>query len=300
MNERHDRLLPLLLDIEEDLDQDLSLGALASRFGSSEFHFHRQFRAAVGETPKQHVERLRLEKAALQLAVSDTPITELAFALGFQNLETFSRRFKTAVGHSPSEYRRLARAAQAERVHIRNFHDSSDYFLSRARFGTLPDMHLLALRQLGDYGKLNASFGEADSAWTEVQELATAAGLVGNTPVFVGFFLDDPTMTPEAQRRADVCVVLQRQAAPVAAARYIHVAGGLHASADYIGDSFHLLHAYQGLADEIRRSPRYRFRESTALLFPRSAQVDGRRGVHAYEVCFPVQRISPQESSNVA
>ena len=74
--------------------------------------------------------------------------------------------------------------------------------------------------------------------------------------------------------------------------RYIEFRGGLYASAEYVGDSFHLLHAYQGLADEIRRSPRFDFRdEVTSLLFPRSANVGGKNGIHAYEVCFPVKRV---------
>jgi AraC family transcriptional regulator len=287
MSER-DRLIPLLLNIEEDLEQDLSLGALASRFGASEFHFHRRFKDSVGETPKQHVERLRLEKAALQIAVSEQPITELAFSLGFRNLETFSRRFKSAFGHSPTGYRKLAQAAQAQRVQSHDFHNSSEYYLSRARFGSLPDMHLLALRHLGDYGALNTSFGADDSPWAEVRKLA--ATIEPNpAPVFTAFFLDDPTQTPEAQRRADVCVVLRAKPEVTGKARYIHFKGGPYASAEYVGDSMHLLHAYQGLADEIRRSPRYAFRSVSALMFPRLANVDGRSGIHNYEVCFPVE-----------
>jgi AraC family transcriptional regulator len=283
-----DRLLPLLLDIEEDLEQDLSLAALAARFGASEFHFHRSFKNSLGETPKQHVERLRLEKAAMQLAVNDLPVTELAFSLGFRNLETFSRRFKAAFGHSPTAYRKLARAAQSARVETRNFHDSATYYLSRACFGSLPDMHLYALRHLGDYGALNTAFGEESSAWAEVKALADAAGLL-TEPVFVGFFLDDPTQTPEPQRRADVCIALRAPAESAGNARYLAFKGGLHASAQYVGDSYHLLHAYQGLADEIRRSARYTFRNSTALLFPRTANVGGQQGIHSYEVCFPVE-----------
>ena len=289
MAERKDRLLPLLLDIEEDLEQDLGLAALASRFGTSEFHFHRSFTQEVGATPKQHVERLRLEKAALQLAVSELPITELAFNLGFHNLETFSRRLKAALGHSPSKNRRMARAAQRERVQSRNFHDNPDYFLSRARFGALPQMHLLALRHLGDYGALNASFGRQGSAWSEVLALAEAAGL-RTEPTFMAFFLDDPTQTPEPQRRADVCVVLQEESALNGKARSLTFEGGLYARAQYVGDSFHLLHAYQGLADEIRRSLCYTFRATTALLFPRKANIGGQQGIHDYEVCFPVMR----------
>ncbi len=290
MPRERDHLLPLLLNIEQDLEQDLSLGALASRFGASEFHFHRKFTEALGETPKQHVERLRLEKAALDLAVTDMPVTELAFTLGFRNLETFSRRFKAAFGHSPSAYRKFARGAQAERVRSRNFHESEDYYLSRASFVTIPDMHLLAMRQLGDYGALIASFGDETSAWSEVRALAgTLAG--ESEPVFVGIFLDDPTQTPEAQRRADVCVLLRAEAPLNGKARCLAFQGGLYACAQYIGTIAHMLQAYQGLADDVRRSGRYTFRSTVALLFPRARNVGGRNGVNSYEVCFPIARL---------
>lgn len=286
MKTRNDSLTPLLLDIEEDLEQDLGLKSLAARFGSSEFHFHRTFVEIVGETPRQHIERLRIEKAAMQLAISDMPITELAFSLGFRNLETFSRRFKRALGCSPSAYRQMARAAQQERVSTHNFHDSSDYFLARARFINFPDMHLLALRHVGDYGKVNAAFGTAGSAWARALELARKAGMHGDAR-FVGLFLDDPTLTPADQRRCDICVVLAAQADIDGEARYMQLKGGPYASAQYAGDAAHLLHAYQGLADEIRRS-RHTFREGIPLLLPRLANVGGHQGIHHYEVCFPV------------
>jgi AraC family transcriptional regulator len=287
MKTRKEQLLPLLLDIEGDLEQDLGLASLATRFGASEFHFHRTFADTIGETPRQHIERLRLEKAAMQLAVGDQPITELAFSLGFRNLETFSRRFKAELGHSPSAYRQLARAAQAERVCSRNFHESNDYFLSRARFDIFADMHLLAVRHVGDYGALNLAFGAEGSAWSELRELARRAGLACDG-MYVGLYLDDPTLTPVEQRRCDLCISLRGQPGPLAGkARYLELKGGMYASAQYVGEIGFLLNAYQGLADEIRRS-RHTFRDGIPLLLPRSANVGGQPGVHSYAVCFPI------------
>jgi DNA gyrase inhibitor GyrI len=51
-------LVPLLIEIQNELDQDNSLSTLAERSGYSPFHFHRMFSQAIGETPKQHVDRL--------------------------------------------------------------------------------------------------------------------------------------------------------------------------------------------------------------------------------------------------
>src|SRR5580765_1341285 len=104
----HDSLeevTPLLIDVQGNLDGELSLEALARQFGYSPFHFHRLFSNAVGETPKQHVHRLRLERAAYKLAITSEPVFEIALAVGFNNHETFSRAFKRSFGYTPKDYR---------------------------------------------------------------------------------------------------------------------------------------------------------------------------------------------------
>jgi len=60
-------ILQLLHEIR-DANDEVSLDALAERAGWSPFHFHREFRRIVGETPKQYMLRLRLERAAARLA----------------------------------------------------------------------------------------------------------------------------------------------------------------------------------------------------------------------------------------
>src|SRR5687768_2979629 len=87
---------PLLIDLQLALDRELSLEALARRCGYSPFHFHRFFSSAVGETPKQHVNRLRLERAAYRLAITRATVLEIALSVGFKNHETLSRAFKRA------------------------------------------------------------------------------------------------------------------------------------------------------------------------------------------------------------
>src|SRR5262245_42902672 len=89
---------------------------MARKYGSSPFHFHRLFSNVVGETPKQHVDRLRLERAAYELAISKKKVIEIALAVGFKNHETFSRRFKRAFGYTPKEYRDASRIAQQQRL----------------------------------------------------------------------------------------------------------------------------------------------------------------------------------------
>ena len=41
-------IAPLLTEVKDNLDQDLTLGALAKAYGASPFQFHRQFSSASG------------------------------------------------------------------------------------------------------------------------------------------------------------------------------------------------------------------------------------------------------------
>ena len=107
-----------LLSAVGDAEGDVSLDALATRAGWSRFHFHRTFRRVVGETPKQYMLRLRLERAAARLAAGPAPILRIAAAVGFASHEVFTRAFRRQFGISPSAYRRdtLAGAAPSARA----------------------------------------------------------------------------------------------------------------------------------------------------------------------------------------
>lgn len=88
------------------LGQPLRLTDLARAAGLSPFHFHRVFRRAAGESPARFVERLRLERAVLLLLADGTPITELAWEVGFRNPETLARRFRARFRVTARDYRR--------------------------------------------------------------------------------------------------------------------------------------------------------------------------------------------------
>ncbi len=68
-------------------------------------HFCRVFRRATGLTFLRYVAEERLAQAKALLAESQRPITEVAFAAGFQSVWQFNHRFKAEVGVSPSAYR---------------------------------------------------------------------------------------------------------------------------------------------------------------------------------------------------
>lgn len=66
-NDYKARILRVLTHIHEHLDEELDLEELARVACFSSFHFHRIFAAMTGETIADHVRRLRLERAAIEL-----------------------------------------------------------------------------------------------------------------------------------------------------------------------------------------------------------------------------------------
>ena len=103
----HQDILQLLRTMR-DTNGDVSLDALAARAGWSPFYFHRAFRTIVGETPKQYMLRLRLERAAARLATGSEPVLGIAADAGFASHEVFTRAFRRQFRLTPSAYRREA------------------------------------------------------------------------------------------------------------------------------------------------------------------------------------------------
>lgn len=96
--------------IEENLDRDLSLAAMAAEVAVSPLYLPRGFKAAVGQSPHQYVIRRRIERAKELLSSGDTPIVDVALSVGFSSQSHLSSWFLRLVGVSPAEYRRQSAA----------------------------------------------------------------------------------------------------------------------------------------------------------------------------------------------
>jgi AraC family transcriptional regulator len=93
--------------IRKHLNEPLQREVLAEVAGFSVPHFHRLFRAQVGESAIGYVRRLRLERAARKLRMGAVDITEVALAAGYETHAAFSKAFKQQFGLRPSEFRQL-------------------------------------------------------------------------------------------------------------------------------------------------------------------------------------------------
>jgi len=92
--------------LEADYQEPINLAKLARIAGMSKRNFMRSFRAAVGSSPIAHLIQLRVQRAASLLRRSELSVTEIAFQVGFNDGNYFTRQFHKLLGISPSQYRR--------------------------------------------------------------------------------------------------------------------------------------------------------------------------------------------------
>jgi AraC-like DNA-binding protein len=83
-----------------------TLGALATRAGTSRSVLAEHFVHFIGRPPMQYLRQLRMQVASRMLAEDSIKVAAVAATVGFQSEAAFSRAFKKCVGLAPDEWRR--------------------------------------------------------------------------------------------------------------------------------------------------------------------------------------------------
>jgi transcriptional regulator GlxA family with amidase domain len=91
--------------MQDLLDADLQVEALAAWAGNSPRTFARLYLARTGRTPAKVVEELRLEAAHPALEQTRLSLKEIASRSGFLDEEKMRRAFHRGLGVSPQDYR---------------------------------------------------------------------------------------------------------------------------------------------------------------------------------------------------
>ncbi|UCH36630.1 MAG: AraC family transcriptional regulator [Armatimonadota bacterium] len=207
-----ERMLRVLVYIQQHLDDELSLEELAGVACFSPYHFHRIFRGMLGESVGEHIRRLRLERAASQLKRSDKPIIKIALEAGYETHEAFSRAFKAMESVSPSEFRSCSRSTSristASGVHYRGGKQLKDFNpicsggeIMEVRIQNIEPMRAAFVRHTGPYG-------ECSTAWGKLTAQLGRQGMLGGDTRFIGICYDDPEITPPEKLRYDACVTV--------------------------------------------------------------------------------------------
>ncbi|MDF3834906.1 AraC family transcriptional regulator [Cupriavidus basilensis] len=173
------RLEPVLLWLASHPDADPELHHLADLACLSPYHFHRVYRAMMGETVSATVQRMRMHRAAVALAAGRGSLREVALHAGYASDAAFNRAFGAAFGISPGRYR-AARSSPFDPQ------EPTMYPLTLEPF---PGVILAALPHRGSYQDIGPVFDR-------LYMLAGSRGLVGRDASGYGVYFDDPEQVP--------------------------------------------------------------------------------------------------------
>jgi AraC-like DNA-binding protein len=92
--------------MHSQLDQELTLKALAAESYLSPFHFARLFKKLTGATPHNYLAGVRAARAQLLLAETELSVTEVGSRVGYLSASHFTKAFRLATGTTPREFRK--------------------------------------------------------------------------------------------------------------------------------------------------------------------------------------------------
>lgn len=85
-------------------DSHFSVDALAEELGLSNRQLQRKFKALLGQSPNAFIRLIRLKRSQQLLEQGYGTVAEIAYAVGFNDPDYFSRRFQVVFGTTPSDY----------------------------------------------------------------------------------------------------------------------------------------------------------------------------------------------------
>jgi AraC family transcriptional regulator len=195
------------------LDDDHSVASLAAHAALSPFHFLRVFRALARETPDAFVRRIRLQRAAWQLVMTDDSALAIALAARFDSPDGFTRAFRRLYGATPAAFRQVRGDPWAPFLSpVANYRPDSMFAPPQEKTAMdfelrpLPAMLFAAVRAVGPYNAVGTAFQRV-IGW------AMQSGVMTPQTRVLGMSYDDPKTVPADQLRYDAAVTLARPVA---------------------------------------------------------------------------------------
>lgn len=182
--------------VTRNLAHPLKLEEVAKVAAFSPFHFHRIFRAMVGETLHGFVKRTRLERALYLMSHGKRTLTEIALDVGFGSSSDFARSFKARFGVSARAFDLEGwRSAGRERLAPKAAPSGDDGFTVKVR--PLPARRVAYLRVFRPFEK-----GRVPRAAAKLVRWAKARGLADGQ--WLGWLWEEPELVALEQCRYDV------------------------------------------------------------------------------------------------
>lgn len=203
------------------LDKQISVEELAEIAGLSPYHFHRVFSGQTGETIARFIGRKRMEKAGRELSRSiDTPISDIAYNVGYSSVSIFCRNFKTHFGMTATKFRSKINEQNSKNSQSPNTHQEYVSVLTRYLcedktiiIGDNTMNCTFEIKQIDPkkviYYRHKGAYDQMGPSINKLMQWAFPRGLVKNPPSFGAIYLDDPNLTPTEKLQSDIFLVVE-------------------------------------------------------------------------------------------
>jgi AraC family transcriptional regulator len=221
--DHHNRIRKVLAFIQENLSVEMSLTSMAEIASFSPFHFQKLFTQYVGESPKQYVLRLRLERIAHNLKLfPEKSVYELSLQSGFSSPSTFGRAFKNYYGITPDEFRKLSNSEISKICTSKTF-KGKDFDIQSHEFWNVNfDENKSVDFISGDKIKvvklssLKVAFIDShlgnkhavNNTFKTLYQITNPRDLINDKTRFIGIFFDLPFFTELSKCRFRACITL--------------------------------------------------------------------------------------------
>ena len=100
------QFLKLVEWLEKRLDQNIDTPRMAEQMAMSERTFYRKFTQCFGETPRDYVEKLRLDNVRI-LLTSKASLKQIALVNGYSTASQLTKAFERQYGIGPAVFRKM-------------------------------------------------------------------------------------------------------------------------------------------------------------------------------------------------
>lgn len=214
--------------IHSHLDGALDLNRLADIACVSPHHWHRIYHAVHGETMAATVRRLRLHRAAGDLANTSLPVAKVARRWGYEDVSSFTRIFKAAYQLTPARFRLEGKHSDFESA------ERASAASHPVRVEQLAPLSAIGLDHRGSYAGIGHAFERLIGRHVSRGDVTLPVSMLG-------LFHDDPETVAPAALRSTACLIV----ASDHALADVDVRGGWHAVLTYRGPYASMREAYR-------------------------------------------------------
>jgi AraC family transcriptional regulator len=291
------RINSVILYINNNLENEMTIDELASIANFSTFHFHRIFKAVTKESLYSYIQRLRLEKICCAiLNHKDISFTQIAFTYGFNSSSNFSRAFKKRFGFTPSEMKKFSLGTNGL---IQLFDDTNKIKLKTKKYKQNIDYYIDWINKNGTMSIQNFSkkrvafvmnqgpYHKIKDAYTKLFKWANSKCLLNDKSSLVSIYYDNPHVTDESKLRQAASIVVDKSITASGEVGITDVEGGRFAVGRFNLSLCEFELAWEAMFVWLSESG-YKFRDGDVHDINYSSPIEIANNIYIVDICIPI------------